>query len=135
MKLVILFAGFTLLTAVASAKSLSFDCGRSMNSLRTLNVREKAPGDDGYTLSAIYKTSGVDKTTDMLTTLTYKLVGQSELSSELTGEEIPVYAFVDSMNPLFQVIIAKTQIKNEVVQAMEIDLTDNSVKNFNCTLK
>lgn len=133
-------ATITLLTLVltsqnAFASSYKFDCGKTFNIPRVLEIKPKAPGDDGFTLAATYTTRGVDDTTGTVVAKKLNLVGQTDLSSELTGEEIPVIALSKVNNPNYQVVIAKTQQVGKTVPGAQINIDENDVVELKCTLK
>lgn len=136
MKSVITSALFTLLASHAIASTIKLECGRTFNIPRTVVIKEKNPGQDGYTHSATFKTSGKDQTTGMLKAVTYKMVGQFDLSTEFSGKEEPVLALVDSKDPLFQLVIKKpTSNKSAPIPAIQINLRDESMTPFDCFLK
>lgn len=123
-------------SSTVNAASIKLDCGRTMNVPRTVVISEKTTGNDGYTHVAIYKTSGQDQVTGMLRSVSYKMVGQKDLSTEFTGKETSVFAFVDSKNELFQLIISNPTLnKTAPIPAMEINLKTETVKKFDCFLK
>lgn len=136
MKLMVLVASIFLMAVHAFAGSgiYEFNCGKSMNVTRTLKVFPKAPGTDGYTLGGEYVTSGPDPVTGMVSAITVNLIGQTDLSSELTGKEIPVFTMLDAQNLFFQVVVAQTDTLGESVPAAEINLKSSDVVEFNCEL-
>lgn len=133
-----ILALFILASSTVNAASIKLDCGRTMNVPRTVVINEKTRGNDGYTHTAIYKTSGQDQVTGMLRSVSYKMVGQKDLSTEFTGKEISVFAFVDSKNELFQLVISNPALilnKTAPIPAMEINFKTETVKKFDCFLK
>lgn len=139
MKITFLVASLTLMTVNAFAvapleASYEFNCGKSLNITRTLKVFPKAPGADGLRLGGEYVTAGPDKVTGMISEIKIDMVGQTDLSSELTGKEIAIIALMDPKNPFFQVIVALPSRVGQTVKAAELDLKANEATEFKCKL-
>jgi len=128
------FAAAVLASSISFAETIKLDCGRAMNVPRTVVISEKET--NGYTHSAIYKTSGNDEVTGTLRQVTYKMAGQFDLSTEFTGKEVPVLALLSLENPSIQLVIKKAfKEKGVAIPAIHINLATESVDQFNCYLK
>ncbi|MBY0414782.1 MAG: hypothetical protein K2Q18_11475 [Bdellovibrionales bacterium] len=134
MKTSLLILVLATLSQVAFATSYEFDCGKNLNIPRTLSVKSKTPGEDGYEFAAVYKAKGLDSTTGTVVQKTYDLVGQSDIVVE-DGKDIPILAFLNYENPNFQVVLHKTTKIGAIVPALEINLATEEIIEFNCTLK
>lgn len=135
MKALIALMIFSLSTQAVFATTYLFDCGNPFNIPRLARIESKDPGQDGYTLAAKYSTSGKDQTTGTIEAKTYDMLGQTDYSSDLTGEEIAVIALSKADNPGYQVIIARTERVGDTVLAAQINIAGNEIIKFNCLLE
>jgi hypothetical protein len=130
-----LFAVTALLfVSSAHAESWKYDCGKTMNIPRIVNISPKAPGQDGYDLKATYQTRGTDATTGTIAAKTINMIGSTELAQDAGGKETAVIALFAEGNVSMQLVIGKTSKVGSKVAGVEVYLKDNSTTEMTCTL-
>jgi hypothetical protein len=119
MKTTLLFL-ITVLSTSSFAKSWKFDCGKYMNTPELVQIDSAASTPGDFSLLAHFANLSME--------------GQTDLSTELTGREIPVFALLEIGNPANQLVIKYTEKENQVVKAQYTELKNKTVRPLMCKL-
>jgi hypothetical protein len=129
MKTTVLFLIFTVLSTSSFAKSWKFDCGKYNNTQQIAEIQSAATTPGEYSLLAQFETRNSSNNPIKLS-----MEGQRDLSTELTGKEISVFAFLEIGNPANQLVIKYTEKETQVVKAQYTELRTKSVRPLLCKL-
>lgn len=132
MNFIILSAFFISLNSFAN--TWIFDCDKSLNVPRRIEIEPNFSNGDGYELKANYTTSGADPVTGTLVAVRKKMIGQTD-RIRYRGRVKVIIALTEVNRPHFQLEINFTKKVGASVEAVEIDLSKNFERKFRCQLR